>query len=123
MARSAKETIEEFWRVQDAGDYRRLVDLFAEDALLVDPVYGSFRGREAIRGFMEKMNAVMAERNIDFVAEEIDGGGEVAWAQWVARTPRGNIEGCGLYRVRDGLLTYYRDYMNAEPEAAESRPD
>ena len=44
-------------------------------------------------------------------------GGEVAWAQWVARTPEGNIDGCGLYRVRDGLLTYYKDYMNAAPEA------
>jgi len=30
----------------------------------------------------------------------------------VAVTPRGEIEGCGLYKVRDGKLTYYRDYMN-----------
>ena len=22
-------------------------------------------------------------------------------------------EGCGLYRVKDGMLTYYKDYMNA----------
>lgn len=117
MARSARETIEEFWRVQDAGDYTALVALFAEDALLVDPVYGTFKGREAIAGFMAKMNAVMQERDIDFVAEEIDGGGEVAWAQWVARTPDGNIDGCGLYRVRDGQLVYYKDYMNAAPEA------
>ena len=117
MTRTAKETIEEFWRIQDAGDYTAMVDLFAEDALLVDPVYGTFEGREAIRGFMEKMNKVMREREIDFIAEEIDGGGEVAWAQWVARTPAGNIDGCGLYRVRDGLMTYYKDYMNAEPEA------
>jgi limonene-1,2-epoxide hydrolase len=31
----------------------------------------------------------------------------------VAVTPNGRIEGCGLYRVRDGLMTYYKDYMNA----------
>ena len=116
MTRTAKETIEEFWRIQDEGDYTAMVELFAEDALLEDPVYGTFEGREAIRGFMEKMNVVMKERGIDFIAEQIDGGGEVAWAQWVARTPAGNIDGCGLYRVREGKLTYYKDYMNAEPE-------
>ena len=114
MSRSAKQTIEEFWRIQDAGDYSALVSLFAEDALLEDPVWGTYRGRDAIAGFMAKMNEEMGEREIDFVAKEIDGGGEVAWAQWTARTPAGDIEGCGLYRVRDGLLTYYKDYMERQ---------
>ncbi|MCS5583831.1 MAG: hypothetical protein NZ777_09975 [Pseudomonadales bacterium] len=39
--------------------------------------------------------------------------GEVAWAHWVAKTPAGDIAGCGLYKVRDGLMTCYKDYMNA----------
>jgi len=35
----------------------------------------------------------------------------VAWAQWVAVTPpRGEIEGCGRYKERNGKLTCYRDY-------------
>jgi steroid delta-isomerase len=110
---NAKQTIEEFWRIQDQGDYTALVALFAEDAVVIDPVYGTFEGREAIRGFMEKMNEEMKSRNIDFVTTEIDGGGDVAWAQWTARTPDGDIAGCGLYRVRKGQLVYYKDYMNA----------
>lgn len=118
--RSAKETINEFWRIQDAGDYSALVELFAEDATLVDPFFGTFEGREAIAGFMSKMNEEMKSQETDFIVREIEGGGDIAWAQWTARTPAGDIEGCGLYRVRDGLMTYYKDYMNA-PAAEETQ--
>ena len=113
MTRSAIETIETFWRIQDEGDYTAMVELFAEDAELVDPFSGTFHGREAIAGFMAKMNVEMKKRETHFEVVAIDGGGEAAWAQWVAVTPNGRIEGCGLYRVRDGLMTYYKDYMNA----------
>ena len=110
---SAKEIIETFWRIQDEGDYTKVVDLFAEDAVLVDPFFGTFAGKAAIGEFMKKMNAEMGDRQTSFVVREIDGGGDVAWAQWTAKTPAGEIDGCGLYRVRDGLMTYYKDYMNA----------
>ena len=112
MTRTAEETIAEFWRVQDAGDYTRLVPLFAEDAVLEDPFFGRFEGREAIAGFMQKMVEEMGARETRFTVKELAGGGEVAWARWIAHTPRGDVEGCGLYRVVGGLLTYYCDYMN-----------
>ena len=75
--------------------------------------FGTFEGKAAIGEFMKKMNAEMGAQQTSFVVREIDGGGDVAWAQWTAKTPAGEIEGCGLYRVRDGLMTYYKDYMNA----------
>ena len=96
--RTAKQTIEQFWRIQDEGDYTRVVELFAEDAILVDPFFGTFNGKEAIAGFMAKMNEEMKNRETDFVVREVAGAGD--------------IEGCGLYKVRDGLMTYYKDYMN-----------
>ena len=111
--RSALETIQLFWELQDSRDYTRTVALFAEDAVLEDPFFGKFEGKEAIGEFMARMNNEMSERDIHFTVKEIAGGGEVAWAQWVAHTPRGEIEGCGLYRVVNGEMTYYRDYMNA----------
>lgn len=111
--RTAKETIETFWKIQDEGDYTKVVELFAEDAVLVDPFFGTFSGKQAIGEFMAKMNEEMKDRETDFIAREIDGGGEVAWAQWVARTPAGEVDGCGLYRVKNGMMTYYKDYMNA----------
>ncbi len=116
--RDARQTVELFWRTQDAGDYTALVALFAEDAVLVDPFYGTFSGREAIGGFMALMNREMAGRETSFGLVECAGGGDTAWAQWTARTPAGDIDGVGVYRVRDGLLTYYRDYMNPPRPAA-----
>jgi steroid delta-isomerase len=113
MTRTAIETIELFWKIQDEGDYTAVVELFAEDAVLVDPVFGTFEGKPAIAAFMQKMNEEMGAGEISFVAREIAGGGDVAWAQWTATTPAGDIEGCGLYRIRDGQMTYYKDYMNA----------
>ena len=74
MTRSAAETIETFWRIQDAGDYTAMVDLFAEDAVLEDPFFGTFEGREAIAGFMSKMNVEMKKRETHFEVVEIDGG-------------------------------------------------
>ena len=111
--KSAKEIIETFWKIQDEGDYTKVVDLFSSDAILVDPFFGTFEGKIEIAGFMKKMNEEMASRETSFVVREIDGGGDVAWAQWTAKTPNGDIEGCGLYRVKNGMLTYYKDYMNA----------
>ncbi|MEM7101315.1 MAG: nuclear transport factor 2 family protein [Pseudomonadota bacterium] len=112
MTRTALETIEEFWQRQDSGDYTQVVSLFADNAVLEDPFFGRFEGREAIAEFMGKMVEVMGERKTHFTVKEIAGGGEVAWARWIAHTPRGDIEGCGLYRVVDGYMTYYCDYMN-----------
>ncbi|MCR9278640.1 MAG: nuclear transport factor 2 family protein [Pseudomonadaceae bacterium] len=111
--RDAKQTIELFWQTQDSGDYTALVPLFSEDAVLVDPIFGTFTGRDAIAGFMAKMVQEMGDRKTHFTVIEISGAGETAWAQWVAHTPAGDVQGCGLYKVRDGMLTYYRDYMNA----------
>ena len=53
MAGDAYDTIKRFWDVQDSGDYCKLVgELFTDDAVLVDPIYGTFTGAEAITGFM-----------------------------------------------------------------------
>lgn len=116
----AEATIRKFWEIQDSGDYTQLVPLFADDAVLVDPIWGTFNGREAIAGFMAKMVEEMGAQQTRFTLEDVGGGEQpdgsgVAWAQWIAHTPRGDISGSGLYRTRDGKLTYYRDYMNAAP--------
>ena len=112
------EVIQKFWKIQDDRDYEKLVDLFADDAVLEDPIFGTFKGKEAIAGFMAKMNEEMAKIETHFNALEISGGGGTAWCQWEAVSPKGKRQGCGLYKVHDGKMTYYRDYMNAEEEPA-----
>ena len=118
--KTAKEVIETFWKIQDQGDYTQVVDLFADDAVLVDPFFGTFNGKSAIGEFMNQMNVEMRARKTQFIVREIDGGGDVAWAQWAAQTPGGDVEGCGLYRVKNGLMTYYKDYMNGPTGESES---
>ncbi len=117
MSNQALEVIQKFWKIQDDRDYEKLVDLFADDAVLEDPIYGTFNGKEAIAAFMAKMNVEMAKIETHFDAIEISGGGDTAWCQWEAVSPKGRRQGCGLYKVRDGKMTYYRDYINAEEKA------
>ena len=116
MAGQAQQVIEQFWKVQDSGDYTALVDLFAEDALLEDPVWGTYNGRDAIMKFMTTMVKEMSERKIHFTIDEICGDDHAVWSRWTLHSPAGSRGGCGIYKVIDGKLSYYRDYM--DPPAA-----
>lgn len=109
----AAAVLAEFWRVQDAGDYSALAPLFADDAVLEDPVFGTFTGGAAIAEFMQRMNVEMAKVGASFRLVDLAGSGDVAWAQWIAETNDGQRTGVGVYRTRGGKITYYRDYMNA----------
>jgi limonene-1,2-epoxide hydrolase len=121
MPGEAQRVIEKFWATQDSGDYTRLVDLFAEDALLEDPVYGTYHGREEIRTFMTKMVEQLGPAGISFTLDEVCGDDHAVWSRWTMHSPGGSRGGCGIYKVRGGELTYYRDYMDPEePEAPDA---
>ena len=115
MPGDAYDVLARFWEIQDGGDYAKLATLFADDAVLVDPVFGTFTGGDAIAGFMARMNDEMRKAGASFRLEELAGDDHTAWAQWTATTSRGPRTGVGVYRVRDGRITYYRDYMDAPP--------
>jgi steroid Delta-isomerase len=95
MAGDAYDTITRFWEIQDGGDYSKLSVLFADDAVLDDPVFGTFTGGPAIAAFMEKMNVEMRARGASFRLVELAGDHEVAWAQWEATTSAGPPLGGG----------------------------
>ena len=116
MAGDAYDTIKRFWAVQDAGDYTATAELFADDAVFEDPIYGTFNGQPAIAEFMAKMNAAVGAINGVFSLEELSGDDETAWAQWRFESDRGTRHGVGIYRVSDGRITYYKDYMNPDTE-------
>ena len=116
MAGQAQQVIEQFWKVQDSGDYTALVDLFAEDALLEDPVWGTYHGRDAIMQFMTTMVKEMRTRKIHFTIDEICGDDHAVWSRWTMHSPAGARGGCGIYKVAGGKLTYYRDYMDPAGE-------
>lgn len=112
----AQRVIEQFWQIQDEGDYTRLAPLFAEDAVVEDPVWGTHRGREAILGFMTTMVKEMGERKIHFTVDEIFGDDHACWARWTMHSPAGSHGGVGIYKVEGGQLTYYRDYVDPPAE-------
>jgi limonene-1,2-epoxide hydrolase len=112
----AQKVVEQFWQIQNAGDYTKLAPLFAEHALLEDPIWGSYRGRAAILEFMTKMVAEMGDRKIHFTADEIFGDDHAVWARWTMHSPQGSRGGVGIYKVSAGQLTYYRDYMDPPAE-------
>lgn len=112
MAGDAYETLSRFWEIQDARDYAKLPDLFADDAVLEDEIWGRYEGIEAIRGFMAKMVEEMPKAETHFELEELSAEETTAWARWVAVGPTGRAHGVGVYKVRDGKLIYYRDYYN-----------
>ena len=116
MPGKAQKTIEKFWAIQDEGDYTKLAPLFAEDAVVEDPVWGTYAGREAILGFMTTMVKEMSERKIHFTVDEICGDEHACWARWTMHSPEGSRGGVGIYKVAGGQLTYYRDYMDPESE-------
>ena len=117
MPGEAHRVIEQFWRIQDDGDYTKLVDLFAEDAFLEDPIWGQYRGREAIMGFMTTMVKEMGDRKVHFTVDEICGDDHAVWARWTmhmeGQPPRGGV---GIYKVEGGKMTYYRDYLDPAGE-------
>ena len=108
----AFETVRRFWQVQDGGDYERLTALFSDDAVLEDPVFGTFRGIGEIAAFLARMNVEMRALGASFRLLELAGDGRTAWARWEATTSAGSRTGVGVYRVSDGRLTYYRDFMD-----------
>lgn len=116
MPGEAQRVIEQFWAIQDEGDYTKLAPLFAEDALLEDPIWGRYEGREAILGFLTTMVKEMGERKIHFTVDEICGDDHAVWARWTMHSAEGSRGGVGIYKVANGQLTYYRDYMDPPAE-------
>jgi|TARA_X000000368_G_scaffold67298_1_gene48466 steroid delta-isomerase len=112
MGGEAYDVIKQFWSNQDSGDYTRTAHMFSEDAVFDDPIFGTFNGRSEISQFLEKMNTVVGSINGKFRLEELAGDDHTAWAQWSFTSDDGPREGVGVYRVKDGYITYYRDYMN-----------
>ncbi len=111
----AKAVIEKFWEIQNGHDYTKLVPLFADDAVFEDPAIGRVEGKEAITALLHRLTKELADKKMYFEVLEIAGDDSVAWSRWLWKRPDGDLEGVGLYRVRDGQLTSYRDFY-AVPE-------
>ena len=120
MADDAKAVIQRFWDIQDdGGEYTRLVDLYAEDAVLVDPFFGTINGKQAIGEYMKKMVELAGQSGGRFERQDICADGEAAWVRWDWIMPERTTDGVTIYKVRDRKIVYYRDYVSNPPEAVD----
>jgi len=111
---AAREVIGKFWDIQNDGDYGALLPLFAEDAVFEDPIIGRVEGKKAIGELLNRLTKELADVGHFFEVLEIAGDEEVAWARWIWKRDEGDLEGVGLYRVKNGKLVSYRDFFDAK---------
>lgn len=108
----ALEVVRRFWRIQDQGRYRELGELFTDDAVFTDLIYGRFDGREAIVGYLARMEAEMPAMGVRFELVDAAGDETVAWSQWWCHFPNGSVPGWTLHTVRGDQLTLDSDYFD-----------
>ena len=60
------DLIRTFWKMQDTRQYTQLAELFTDDGVFTDQVYGRFEGIEAIRNYMKRMDVEMPEGGVTF---------------------------------------------------------
>lgn len=113
---NAKQVIETFWDIQNGHDYTKLIPLFADDAVFEDPAIGRVEGQEAIAQLLQHLTKELADKKMHFEVLEIVGDETVAWSRWLWKRPDGDVEGVGLYKVRDGQLISYRDFYAVPDE-------
>lgn len=120
MANDAKAVITRFWDIQDdGGDYTRLIELYADDAVLVDPFFGTINGKAAIGEYMQKMVELAGESGGRFERIDLCAEGEAAWVKWNWIMPDRTSDGVTIYRVQNGKIVYYQDFVSNPPESAD----
>lgn len=94
------------------------LSMFTDDATFQDPRFPAFEGKEAVSAFFKQL----AQENQMIGAlwkpvKVFSEAGQVC-VQWEVtnRKPMGEneifIEGCSIFRLRDGKIYYYRGYWN-----------
>ncbi len=117
MPGPAEDLIREFGRIEADQRYTKLVDLFVEDGVYCDPLFGPQRGKDQILTFMAMMEDLVPKAGARFDFVECQGDTTCGWARWVmyARGDDGQehaIPGQSLYRLRGGQVAYVADYMD-----------
>lgn len=105
--------IKTYWEVIEKNqNYAALSDWYLPDSVLIDPIYGPFKGHDAIKAFLEQVTADMSELDITFTLAEVAGEGDVGWSRWNFRLPDGTTkEGVSIYRFKGEKILYQHDYI------------
>ncbi|CAB4593903.1 unannotated protein [freshwater metagenome] len=108
----ALDVVRRFWSIQDTGRYAELGELFTDDAVFTDLLYGRMEGHQAVVDYLVKMQSEMPARGIRFELVDAAGDETVAWSQWWCHFPNGSIPGWTLHTVRGDRFTLDADYFD-----------
>jgi steroid Delta-isomerase len=105
MPGPAVDLIRRFGAVEDDQRYTKLLDVFTDDAVYVDPFAGPQRGRAQIASFMAHMEEVVPKAGVVFEDWQVEADTTCGWATWTMTAPgpdgeRIGVPGQSLYKLR-----------------------
>jgi ketosteroid isomerase-like protein len=108
-----EQLIRTYWAIiEKEQNYSALSDFYLPESVLIDPLYGPFKGHDAIKAFLQKVTADMHELDISFTLEEVAGEGDIGWSCWCCQLPDGSKkEGVSVYRFKGDKILYQHDYI------------
>jgi len=117
MTRSPVETVRQFLKAMEALDYDAGLKLVADDCAYTNPPpLGTVHGPAGIRAVLEPFFAPTLENDFQILREASDG--PVVFLERLDRHRLADkwveLPVTGVFEVRDGKITYWRDYFDAQ---------
>ena len=103
--------IKTYWElIENDQNYSALSEFYLPESVLIDPVYGPFKGYDAIKAFLQQVTADMRDLDIKFTVAEVAGEGDVGWSRWSFCLPDGSEkQGVSVYRFKGDKILYQHD--------------
>jgi limonene-1,2-epoxide hydrolase len=117
MTRSPVETVRRFLKAMEALDYDAGLKLVADDCAYTNPPpLGTVHGPAGIRAVLEPFFAPTLENDFQILREA--SAGPVVFLERLDRHRLADkwveLPVTGVFEVRDGKITYWRDYFDAQ---------
>jgi len=113
---SSLNVVQHFLKHMERGDYDPAMALIADDCDYINPPpLGAVRGPAAVRGVLEPFFAPTLENELKVLREA--SAGSVVFVERLDRHRLADkwveLPVTGVFEVRDGRITYWRDYFDA----------
>ena len=113
---SSLDVVRQFMSDMERGDYDAAMNLIAEDCEYINPPpLGAVSGPAAVRGLLEPFFAPTLENELKILRES--SAGPVVFIERLDRHRLADkwveLPVTGVLEVRDGQITYWRDYFDA----------
>jgi len=111
---------EEFCKRFSKKDTDSFLELFLDDAIYIDSLYGEYKGRDKIREFHKRCHEEAKDYN--FIPKNIISQEDKMAFEWelsfTLLTPfapgkRVTVNGCSFISLRDGKISSYREYADS----------